>query len=183
AHHFNFGKVFSTANDDVKRVALEATWEQLYSGEFKSELGVQLKTTSLHSACLGDFLAFCLSHGALESSGRLVALSFKIIMQVGLHLDEHQLRYLRPLDGPVPVVPMVKRKRRAPAVEAVSGEEVTDARLQCLALWKECFHLLQPADGRTLCVFSDGGEVAGAKIDVYVAYSPQQNRVMALPCQ
>lgn len=92
AHHFNFGKVFSTANDDVKRVALEATWEQLYSGEFKSELGVQLKTTSLHSACLGDFLAFCLSHGALESSGRLVALSFKIIMQVGLHLDEHQLR-------------------------------------------------------------------------------------------
>ena len=95
-------------------------------------------------------------------------------------------RLLTPLKDALPAIPKMQRKRRVPEIEAGGGEEEDSAiggRLRCLALWSQCFRLLQSTSARSLTIFSDGGEVAGQKIDVYVGYSPGHDLIMALPCQ
>ena len=90
--HYNLSRVFCAGADDVKLAALDSTWEQIYNGDFPSDVGLQVHTSSMLSCSLGDFLAFCFSHGALESRGRLVAMALKIVEQVGEYMHQHQER-------------------------------------------------------------------------------------------
>ena len=92
ARHLDFELVFNMETDDVKLIALDATWKQLYGGSFKSDVSLVVSRPSMKTAALGDMISFCLSHGSINSNGRLLALALKMVTQVANHMGTHQLR-------------------------------------------------------------------------------------------
>lgn len=83
--HFLLDDVFGGLDDPVCE-AVQATWSLVYANKIKSPL--KLASSSMKACPLGDFLAFLLSHGATPKggSGRLLALAFDVIQQVGQQL-------------------------------------------------------------------------------------------------
>lgn len=90
------------------------------------------------------------------------------------------------VDGPLPAVPKVQRKRKQTADEAIQDEEPDDRYAKqryCIAAWNDMYHKLQTGSDRGLTVFSDAADVKGVKFDVFTAWSPKLQQILSLPLQ
>jgi hypothetical protein len=71
---FDARKIFFNAETDYMVPALDAEWRAVATGEIQPAVELKLSTCSLELCRLGDFIAFLISHMALRSGGRLLAL-------------------------------------------------------------------------------------------------------------
>ena len=75
--------------------ALNATWNMIFRGEFDSPAGLKVATPDMTVCKLGDFVAFCASHGCSPKAGtgRMLGLAVLLLQQVGdaLALDQFRM--------------------------------------------------------------------------------------------
>ena len=89
----NFSGVLLTDSDPIAE-SLRSVWRKIYTGEFNPPTLLKLSTPTMEFAFLGDWVAFMVSHGAVDSRGRLLALSLRIVQQVGDWMRENQVARL-----------------------------------------------------------------------------------------
>ena len=210
--------------------ALNGTWNMIFRGEFDSPAGLKVATPDMPVRKLGDFVAFCASHGCSPKAGtgRMLGLAVLLLQQVGDALALDQFRtFVLPPSCPVcwevfmlrlasshsvkalqatpffprmlskctsddlPLIRMIQQKQPSDQKDDL-GQEQRDAgeiddRIYCLASFKETWGILSRAASdhcrKSLCIVADAGDVAGAPVELFFAYSPVCERGALLPHQ